>query len=282
MTAVGVIGLGEIGGSVATALVAASHNATVYDVRPEATERYAARCRVATDTGEVGKHAEAVFVAVLDDDQVRQALTAPSGALSTMGPGTTVVVLSTVTLGALHDVARAAQAAGIGVVDCGVSGGPAAVAAGRFVSMVGGDQADIAKVLPLIESFSSVVIPMGPRGAGMQAKLARNIVQYGSWFAAYEAQLVAEAAGVDLQALSKAIRESDQLIGGPSALMFRATVAPFGPGDDPGLVNAMRSAAALARKDLRAAKALANDLSVELPLVDLLEPRIGTVFGMEQ
>lgn len=282
MTAVGVIGLGEIGGSVVTALVAASHEATVYDVRPEATERYADRCRVATDTGEVGKHAEAVFVAVLDEDQVREALTAPTGALSTMGPGTTVVVLSTVALGALRDVARVAQAAGIGVVDCGVSGGPAAVAAGRFVSMVGGDQADMAKVVPLIESFSSVVIPMGPLGAGMQAKLARNIVQYGSWFAAYEAQRIAEAAGVDLQALSKAIKESDKMIGGPSALMFRATVAPFGPEDDPGLVNAMRSAAALARKDLRAAQALANDLSVELPLADLLEPRIGMVFGMEQ
>lgn len=282
MTAVGVIGLGEIGGSVATALVKASHEATVYDVRPGATERYADRCRVAADTGEVGEHAEALFVAVLNDDQVRLALTAPTGALSTMGPGTTVVVLSTVTLTALRHVARVAQSSGIGVVDCGVSGGPVAVATGRFVSMVGGDQAQMAKVVPLIESFSSVVIPMGPLGAGMQAKLARNVVQYGSWFAAYEAQRIAEAAGVDLQALSMAIKESDKMIGGPSALMFRETVAPFGPDDDPGLVNAMRSAAALARKDLRAAQALANDLSVELPLVDLLEPRIGTVFGMEK
>ena len=116
----------------------------------------------------------------------------------------------------------------------------------------------------------------------MQAKLARNVVQYGSWFAAYEAQRIAEAAGVELQALSKAIRESDKMIGGPSALMFRQTVAPFGPEDDQGLVSAMRSAAALARKDLRAAQALGNELSIELPLVDLLEPRVGTIFGIER
>jgi len=282
VTAVGVIGLGEIGGGVATALIAAGHEVTVYDVRPEATERYADRCRVANDTADVGKRAEAVFVAVLDDDQLRHALTGPTGALSAMGPGTTVVVLSTVTVGALRYVARVARATDIAVIDCGLSGGPAAAAAGRFVSMVGGEQAEMAKVAPLIESFSSVVIPMGPLGAGMQAKLARNVVQYGSWFAAYEAQRLAEAAGVELQALSKAIRESDKMIGGPSALMFRETVAPFGPEDEPGLVNAMRSAAALARKDLRAAQALGSDLSVELPLVDLLEPRIGTVFGMEQ
>ncbi|HEX4864225.1 MAG TPA: NAD(P)-dependent oxidoreductase [Acidimicrobiales bacterium] len=283
MTAVGVIGLGEIGGSVVSAMVTAGHDVAVYDVRSAASDRYADRCRVATGAADLGRDAEAVFVAVLDDDQVRSVLIGPTGAVSTMRPGTTAVVLSTVSVAALRDVATVAHATGVSVVDCGVSGGPAAAAAGTFVSMVGGDEDEVAKVAPLIESFSSVVVVrIGPLGAGMEAKLARNVVQYGSWFAAYEAQRIAEAAGLDLLALSKVIRESDKLIGGASALMFRGTVEPFGPGDDPALVEAMRSAAALARKDLRAAQALGNDLSVELPLVDLLEPRIGPVFGMER
>jgi 3-hydroxyisobutyrate dehydrogenase len=35
---------------------------------------------------------------------------------------------------------------------------------------------------------------MGPPGAGLAAKLARNLITYGSWLAAFEAQELAEAA----------------------------------------------------------------------------------------
>ena len=71
---------------------------------------------------------------------------------------------------------------------------------------------------------------MGPFGAGLTAKLARNLVQYGSWLAAYEGQVLAEAAGIELSKLAEAIRVSDTHIGGSSRLMFRTTVAPLGDG----------------------------------------------------
>jgi hypothetical protein len=63
-------------------------------------------------------------------------------------------------------------------------------------------------------------------------------------------------------------------------LMFRPTVAPFGADDDPGLVEAMRNGARLAHKDLAAARALAAELAIELPLVDLTDEQIDRVFGM--
>ncbi len=62
---------------------------------------------------------------------------------------------------------------------------------------------------------------MGPLGAGLPAKLARNLVQYGSWLAAYEAQVLAEAAGIELAKLAQVIKASDAQIGGASTLMFR-------------------------------------------------------------
>ena len=282
MAEVGVIGLGEIGGSVASALASAGHQVSVCDVRVEATQRLSDRCRVASDPAGVGAGADTVVVAVVDERQMREVLLPPAGALTTMRPGGTAVVVSTVSVASLLDVAGAARPFGVGVVDCGVSGGPAAAAAGRFVSMVGGEEEDVEKALPVIEAFSSLVMRMGPLGAGLRAKLCRNVVQYGSWLAAYEAQRVAEAAGIELKDLAKAIKESDKMIGGASALMFRDTVAPFGPGDDPGLVSAMRSAAALARKDLVAALELADELAVDSPLIRLTESRIDSVFGVER
>jgi len=121
---------------------------------------------------------------------------------------------------------------------------------------------------------------MGPFGTGLAAKLARNLVQYGSWLAAYEGQVLAEAAGIELSKLAQVIRASDALIGGASTLMFRSTVAPFTDADDRGLVDAMQAAANLAHKDLTAALELAGSLEVELPLARMTEDRADQVFGV--
>jgi 3-hydroxyisobutyrate dehydrogenase-like beta-hydroxyacid dehydrogenase len=121
---------------------------------------------------------------------------------------------------------------------------------------------------------------MGPAGAGLQAKLARNIIQYGSWLAAYEGQRLAEAAGIELSKLALAVRESDKLIGGSSRLMFRETVEPFAADAHPVIVDAMRAGAGLAHKDLRAALELAGELGVELPMTVLTEELCNDVFGL--
>ena len=78
----------------------------------------------------------------------------------------------------------------------------------------------------MFDAIGSLTVRMGPFGTGLAAKLARNLVQYGSWLAAYEGQVLAEAAGIELSKLAQVIRASDAKIGGASTLMFRSTVAP--------------------------------------------------------
>jgi 3-hydroxyisobutyrate dehydrogenase len=276
----GVIGLGEIGRGAASGLARAGVPLVVCDVRPEATAAFAPTAAVVGDPAEVGARCDVVLTAVLDDTQVLSVLDPRTGALSAMAPGSTVLVLSTVSLDTLETVAAAAAGKGVAVVDCAVSGGSAAAADGSLVAMVGGEPDAVERVRSVVECFSSLVVPMGPLGAGLRAKLARNLVQYGSWLAAYEAQVLAEAAGVDLAKLAEVIRASDAKIGGAAALMFRRSAAPFGPADDPGIVKAMERAAALAHKDLRAALALAGRLGVSLPLCAMAEARADAVFGV--
>ena len=98
------------------------------------------------------------------------------------------MVVSTVSPSTVRRLAELAVASGCELVDCGVSGGPVAAAEGQLVAMVGGSPEAVARVRPVLEAFSSHVVHMGPPGAGLGAKLARNIVQYGSWLAAYEGQ----------------------------------------------------------------------------------------------
>jgi 3-hydroxyisobutyrate dehydrogenase-like beta-hydroxyacid dehydrogenase len=277
---VGVIGLGDIGRGVAQGLVRAGIDLVVCDIRPESTAPFAPMARIATDPADLGSLVDVIVVAVVTDEQVVSVLDGDAGALAGARPGSTVLIVSTVAPRTVARVAELASARGVDVADCGVSGGPSAAADGALVSMIGGDDAVVERIRPVLDAFSSLVVRMGPLGAGLQAKLARNLVQYASWLAAYEAQVLAEAAGIELAKLAQVIKASDARIGGASTLMFRRTVAPFSADDDAGLVGAMRTAATLAHKDLTAALELARSLGIELPLAVMTEARADAVFGI--
>ena len=276
----GVIGLGDIGRGVAGALARAGVPLTVCDIRAEATEPFAESARVATGPADLAGTSDVVVVAVVNDAQVLGVLEGSDGALAAAAPGSSVLVVSTVSPDTVHAVADLARARHVEVDDCGVSGGPTAAAEGSLVSMLGGDPAAVERVRPVVDTFSSLVVHMGPLGAGLQAKLARNLVQYGSWLAAYEAQVLAEAAGIELGKLAEVIRQSDTLIGGASRLMFRPTALPFGPDDHQMIVDAMRAGASLAHKDLQAALALGERLGLALPLAAMTEKRTDAMFGL--
>jgi 3-hydroxyisobutyrate dehydrogenase-like beta-hydroxyacid dehydrogenase len=276
----GVIGLGDIGRGLADNLMRAGVTLSVCDVRPEATEAYAEGAHVATSPADLARHSDVILVAVVNDDQVRGVLRGADGVFAGAQEGSTVVIVSTIATTTVEEVRTEGAGHGVHVVDCGVSGGPSAAASGQLVCMVGGTAEDVERVTPLLNVISSLVLHMGPPGAGISAKLARNLVQYGSWMAAFEAQELAEAAGIDLIKLGQAIAESDKHIGGASRLMFRTTTAPWPDGTDAGLLTLVRNGSLLAHKDLAAARQLGQELGVPLPLATLTEARCDEIFGL--
>jgi 3-hydroxyisobutyrate dehydrogenase len=275
----GVIGLGDIGRGLADTLVRAGLEVSVYDIRTEATDPFHAGAQVATSPGQLAEHSDVVLVAVINDEQVRNVLRGDDGVFAHAAPGTSVVIVSTIATTTITELHAEGIGHGVTIVDCGVSGGPSAAASGELVSMVGGSADDVERVRPVLDEISCLVLHMGPHGAGLSAKLARNIVQYGAWLAAYEAQELAEAAGIDLLKLGQAIKESDKRIGGASTLMFRTTAAPWPPDADAAIVGAMRAASLLAHKDLGAAMALGDELGVALPLARMIDARCDAIFG---
>lgn len=277
---IGVIGLGTIGHGIATNLRAAGFPLVVCDVRAEATSRHADYATVAVSPADVARASDVVVVAVVNDEQVHAVLSGPDGALVAGAPGTTVVVVSTITTACVAAIGAEAEGLGVPIVDCGVSGGPSAAASGKLVCMCGGDPDVIAGLAPLFDAVGSLTVTMGPFGTGLAAKLARNLVQYGGWLAAYEGQVLAEASGIELAKLAQVVRASDAQSGGAATLMFRTTVAPFSDADDRGLVQAMQAAAALAHKDVQAALAFAQELGIELPLAAMTEARCDDIFGV--
>jgi 3-hydroxyisobutyrate dehydrogenase-like beta-hydroxyacid dehydrogenase len=275
----GVIGLGDIGRGLASSLVDAGVPVAVYDVRAEATAPFREGAHVAATPSALAARSDVVLVAVFNDEQVRLVLQGPGGVFAGAAPGTAVVIVSTIPSATVLELRAEGAPHGVAVVDCGVSGGPDAARSGDLVCMIGGSAEEVDQVRPVLDVISCLVLHMGPPGAGLAAKLARNLITYGSWLAAYEAQQLAEAAGIDLVKLGEATRESDKRIGGASRLMFRTTTQPWPADTDPGLLGAMRAGSDVARKDLATILALGGELGVTLPLAELAEQRCPRIFG---
>ena len=125
--------------------------------------------------------------------------------------------------------------------------------------------------------FSRKVFHMGPVGAGMAAKIARNVATYGAWLASYEAGLIAENAGIEISKLVEATDESDPNGVLPLFLLRRSnTVRPRAANESEGVEGA-RHGMSLMRKDLDAARALAADTQTDLVISEIawrLAPRI--------
>jgi 3-hydroxyisobutyrate dehydrogenase len=272
----GVIGLGAIGGGVATCLARAGGLAAVNDLNPDIVKRWPGIPEVVGSNAKVAELADTILIAVLSAPQVIEVLSGSDGVLSRARPGMNIVVLSTVSLTDLKTIRELTDAAGVGLIDSGVTGGPKAAENG-LICLVGGEDAPLAAVMPVLNAFARSVAVMGGPGAGMAAKIARNVVVYGSARAGLEAARLCRAAGIDVHKLTDIIENSGDAVGGPMFLMGR----PLDPMTDDGEANVRRYVLGQLEKDTAAALDLGKTLGVDLPLTQLTHDTGHAVVGLE-
>jgi len=278
---VGIIGLGMIGGGIAQSLARHGRGLSVYDVRAETAAGFSGVAAVAASASAVARESDIVIIAVVNATQARQALAGPDGILAGAQGGLIVVLVSTVAVPVVHELAAMAAQHNVQLIDAGVTGGDKA-ATGGLVVLAGGDPAIFEKIKPVLNEFSTLAMHLGPLGAGMAAKIARNMITYGVWCIAHEAGRVAEAAGVDLGQLVQAVRNSDPQ--GAQAtfwLATRGTTAPLPENDDAGRARA-HYVAQLMHKDLQAALSLAADFGVTVPATAITAALGHQTLGLEK
>jgi 3-hydroxyisobutyrate dehydrogenase-like beta-hydroxyacid dehydrogenase len=264
MAKAGVIGLGVIGSGVALCLARAGLLEAVYDVRKTASEGLDGVPPVAGSAAALARHCDVVLIAVVSAEQTIDVLTGPDGVLAAARPGLNVVLLATVSIEDLTRIRAITEAAGVGLVDCGVTGGQAARRNG-LVCLVGAEPERLAAVKPVLDGFAKSVAHMGGPGAGMAAKIARNVIVYGCLRAGYEGAMLARAAGVDVLQLAQVIADSADGVGGPMMLMGR----PADPRTDADEAKIREGLRVLMIKDLEAALDLGKSVDVALPLAEL-------------
>ncbi|CAD7929645.1 unnamed protein product [Amoebophrya sp. A120] len=86
---------------------------------------------------------------------------------------------------------------GIALVDCPVSGGPAGAEAGSLSAMLGGEPADVERVLPIVKTFAAKTQHVGPLGSGHAVKSVNNLLNSLHLMAATEGLLALKKIGID-------------------------------------------------------------------------------------
>jgi len=262
---IGFVGLGNMGAPMAHHVATAGHELAVFDARRERAEPLAdVGARVASSAADAASGAELVSVVVLDDPQVIDVTTGPDGVIAHMDPGAVLAVHSTVTIDCLRAVDEAARERDVRVLDAGISGGVPGATAGTLLVIAGGDAATLDAARPGLAPWSREIVHVGPLGAGMAAKIARNYVQYACWAAIHHGQALAQAAGVDL-ATFEHIVESTDAIDSTKSTLGRRDVTRRPPSELGERGPALEAAAALGLKDLAVAEALGAELGVPLP-----------------
>ncbi|MCV7090948.1 NAD(P)-dependent oxidoreductase [Mycobacterium interjectum] len=271
----GYIGLGNMGAPMATKMTEWPGGVTVYDIRTEAMTPLAEKGASLADSVADVAAADIIHVTVLDDAQVREVV----GELAVhTKPGSVIAIHSTIGDTTAVELARELKPRGIHIVDAPVSGGAAAAAKGELATMVGAEREVYERIKPAFKHWAAMVVHAGEPGAGTRMKLARNMLTFTSYVAACEAMKLAEAAGLDLQALGRVVRHTDALTGGPGAIMVRDNMKDLQP--EHFLYQPFMHTRGLGEKDLSLALGLGEALSVDLPLARLAFGSLAAGLGV--
>jgi 3-hydroxyisobutyrate dehydrogenase-like beta-hydroxyacid dehydrogenase len=271
----GYIGLGNMGTPMAKKMVEWPGGLTVYDIRPEAMTPLAERGASLADSVADVARADIISITVLNDEQVRDVVAELANSAK---PGTIIAIHSTISDATAVELARELEPQDIHVIDAPISGGGRAARFGQLATMVGASDEIFARVKEPFSHWAELVVHAGPPGAGTRMKLARNMLTYTTWAAVGEAWKLAEAAGLNLQDLGNVVRHTDKLTGGAGAIMFREDTKDLEPGHF--LYDGFMHTRSLGEKDLSLALALADEVSVDLPLARLALERLGPALGV--
>jgi 3-hydroxyisobutyrate dehydrogenase-like beta-hydroxyacid dehydrogenase len=160
----------------------------------------------------LGGACDVVCVCVTADDDVREVVL-DGDLLASMQPGSVLVIHATVSPALLDEVAPVVPE-GVAVLDAPVSGGGFRAYDRSITVMAGGDQAAFARVLPVFQCYAGVVGLAGPAGSGLVCKLLNNGLYNAHLTLAMQAEVMAAAFELDVDAFRTLISNSTGQSGG--------------------------------------------------------------------
>jgi 3-hydroxyisobutyrate dehydrogenase len=243
-------------------ILKAGHAVTVHNrSREKETPVVEAGAKPAASPAEAAGVAEVIITCVSDTPDVEAVILCNNGVIHGAAPGSIIVDMSTVSPSATRRIAASLGEKGVRMLDAPVSGGSEGAQKGTLSIMVGGEEADLNKVRPVLEAMGKTITHVGPIGAGQLTKAINQIVVAGTYWGVAEGIAIGLKAGLDMQKVVQAlgggaagswamINRSGNMIDNSYPLGFKVW---------------------LHRKDLNIALEVARELGVTLPVAAYIE-----------
>ena len=182
-------------------LAGAGHRVTVYNRTASKALAWVALHgnQAAPTPAEAADGADMVLLCVGNDDDVREVVLGPNGALGAMAAGSILVDHTTASAGVARELAAACAERGIGFVDAPVSGGQAGAENGQLTVMCGCDDDEVfERASGVIAAYAKACVRLGPAGAGQLTKMVNQICIAGVLQGLAEGVNFAQLAGLDV------------------------------------------------------------------------------------
>ena len=268
---VGFIGLGRMGAGMASSLLKAGHEVTVYNRTPAKADSLLAQGAKLARTVAEACRGDAVMTMLANDQAVEKVVLDWGGVIESLAPDTLHVSCSTISVALANRLAKSHREAGSRFISAPVFGRPDVAAAGLLAVAAAGSEDDIKTAAPLLDAIgrTTSVVSKTPSAANL-VKLSGNFLLASAIEALGEAMALVGEGGVDrrhyLELITTALFDCRpyQLYGG---MIADGCFTPAG------------FAAPLGQKDIRLALAAAEDLAVPMPFASLLRDRFLTLIA---
>jgi 3-hydroxyisobutyrate dehydrogenase len=204
---VGFIGTGNMGAPMAGHLLEAGYRLHVYNRTRARADELCRRGAVWHDGPESLAQASDALITIVDAPPDVEKLYF-GVLLARARPGALLIDMTTSSPSLAARIQAAAAAKDLGALDAPVSGGQGGAKEGTLAIMVGGDNADFARALPLFEKMGRNIIHCGAAGRGQHMKLSNQVMVASNILAVAEGLAFAGRGGLDSQTALKVLLES--------------------------------------------------------------------------
>ncbi|WP_404367221.1 3-hydroxyisobutyrate dehydrogenase [Marinobacter sp.] len=209
MATIAFIGLGNMGGPMASNLLKAGHDLTVFDLSEDAVRTLVDEgAKSAASVQEAAAAAECVITMLPAGHHVETVYLGDNGLLASIPSTTMVLDSSTIAPETARKVAEAAVEKGIAFMDTPVSGGVGGAKAGTLTFICGGEPEAFEKAKPILEGMGKNIFHAGPHGAGQVAKICNNMLLAILMSGTSEALALGVKNGLDPAVLSEIMKQS--------------------------------------------------------------------------
>jgi len=204
------LGLGTMGNGMASNLVKAGYQLSVWDRTAAKCEPFARKgARAATTPAEAVRDADLVMYSLSDDTAIEEVVFGEKGILSAIAAGQIAVDMSTVLPATSLREEEAYAKRGADFLDAPVFGSKNESAKAKLWVLAAGKKEGFEKVKPVLEKLGQTVHYLGKNGNATAMKLVGNLMVALELEALAEGLVLARKAGLDLKTVMEVVKVAD-------------------------------------------------------------------------